>query len=88
MALLQTFLGGPDLRQQPRFLLMSAEAAGLVALFGFMPIGLRWLMTLAAWFMAARFFFEMPWPKTMLLFLVLVVLTYISDLAILGALCL
>jgi hypothetical protein len=51
-----------------------------------MPSWLRWLMTLAAWFMAARFFFDLPWPKSMLLFLILAVLTYISDLAILGTL--
>jgi hypothetical protein len=82
----QSWLGGPDVRQQPDFAGASALAIGLVALASFIPYQGGYLVSLVIWWLAARALRELPWPRAIALFLILAALSFVSRLAVLGAL--
>ncbi len=86
VALYQTFLGGPDVRQQRDFYGISALAIGLVTLASFIPFPGGYLASLVIWWVTAKLLLGLPWPRAVTLFLILAALSFVSRLAILGAL--
>jgi len=85
LALYQTFLGGPDPRHRPGFYKVSATAVALVALASFAPFSVGYLASLGIWW-ATVLALELPWPRTLTLFLLLAALSYLARLTLLGAL--
>jgi hypothetical protein len=85
-ALYQSCVGGPDLRQKPDFFGASAVGVGLVTLASFLPLPGGYLVSLAIWWFAARRLLELPWLRAIALFAILAALSFLSRLAILGAL--
>jgi hypothetical protein len=88
IALYQTFVGGPDLRQHPHFYQGSAVAVGLVTLAFPIPFPGGYLVSLGLWWITAKCLLELPLPRAVALFLILASLAFVSHLAIRGALAL
>jgi hypothetical protein len=86
IALYQSWVGGPDLRQKQDFPGISALAVGVVALASFIPYLGGYLVCLAIWWFAAKLLLELPWLRAASLFGILAALSFLSRLAILGAL--
>src|SRR5438132_8436819 len=86
LALYQSWVGGPDPRQQPDFLVTSAVAVGLVTLASFIPFPGGYLVSLALWWFATKLLLELPGLRSIALFGILAALSFLSRLAILGAL--
>ena len=86
VALYQNWVGGPALRQKPEFLGVSAVAIVLVALASFIPHLGGYLVSLAIWWCAAKLLLELSWPRALALFALLAALSFVSRLALLGAL--
>jgi hypothetical protein len=86
VAVYQSWVGGPDVRQKPGFAGVSALAVGLVALASFLPYLAGYLVCLAIWLYAARLLLELPGPRAVALFLILAAVSFVSRLAVLGAL--
>src|SRR5262249_20710438 len=63
IALYQTYVGGPGLRQAPDFLGASALAVGLVTLASFLPFPVGYVVSLGAWWLAARHLLGPAWPR-------------------------
>ena len=85
VALYLTFVGGPDPRHKPGFYKVSAVTVALVALASTLPFSVGYLVSLGIWW-ATVMALELEWPRTVALFLFLAVLSYLSRLALLGAL--
>jgi hypothetical protein len=86
VALYQSWLGGPDVRQKPDYLGVATLAVVLVALASFLPYLAGYLVCLAIWWVAAKVLLELPWPRAVALFLILAAVSFVSRLAVLGAL--
>ncbi len=86
LALDQYLMGGPDLRDHPHFLAQSAVMLLIIAAWSFAPFPYGYLLSLAFWWFMARWLFELPWPRAVVLFLILAVLSIVSRLIILGVL--
>ena len=86
VALYASWVGGPGLRRHPDFGGASALAVGLVALASLLPFPAGYLASLAFWWVAARSFLRLSWPRAVALFAILAALSYLSRLATLGAL--
>src|SRR5262249_44464186 len=86
VALYQSWVGGPDLRQNPDYLGITTLAVVLVALASFIPYQGGHLVCLALWWFAAKVLLELPWPRAVALFLILAAVSFVSRLAILGVL--
>ena len=86
VALYHTFVGGPDLRQHPLFWPHTAVAVTLVTLIFFTPFWVSYPLSLAVWWVAAKYLFELPLPRAVALFLLLAALSFVSRLVLLGAL--
>ena len=85
IALYQSWLGGPELHQQPEFSQVSALAVGFVALTSPVPFPWGYLLSLVIWGLAAGHL-PLPWPRAVALFLILAALSFLSRLVILGTL--
>ena len=86
LALYHAFLGEPNLRHHPRFTVTSLFAIGAATLWLLAPFPWNFWTLLPIWWIAVRYYFEMPWLKALVLFLILTALTFLSRLAIAGAL--
>ncbi len=86
VALYQSIMGGPDLRQNPNFAWASLVSILLVTVISFVPFPAGFLFSLAVWWLAGKTFLELPFGRATVLFLLLAGLSIISRLAILGAL--
>ena len=86
VGLYQSWVGGPDIRQKPDYLGAATLAVVLVALASFIPYQAGYLVCLALWWFAAKGLLELPWPRAVALFLILTALSFVSRLAVLGAL--
>ncbi|HYT88948.1 MAG TPA: hypothetical protein VEL76_09585 [Gemmataceae bacterium] len=86
IALYQSWVGGPDVRQHPDFVGASLFAVGLVTLASTIPFPGGYLVSLGIWWLAAKSFLQLPTPRAVALFLVLAALSFLSRLAVLGAL--
>ena len=85
IALYQSWLGGPELHQQPEFAQVSALAVGFVALTSPVPFPGGYVLALVIWGLAAGHL-QLPWPRAVALFLILAALSFLSRLVILGTL--
>ena len=85
IALYQSWVGGPELRQQPEFSQVSALAVGFVALTSPVPFPGGYVLALIIWGLAAGHL-NLPWPRAVALFLILAALSFLSRLVILGTL--
>ena len=63
IALYQSWLRGPDVRQKQDFHGVSALAIGLVALASFIPYLPGYLVCLALWWVAAQSLLAPSWPR-------------------------
>ena len=86
IALYHSWLGGPDLRQKQDFLGVSTLTVVLVGLASFIPYLAGYGVCLIIWWCAGKFLLELSWPRAITLFLILAVLSFVSRLAVLGAL--
>ena len=86
VALYQSWVGDPDLRHKQDYLGIATLTVVLVALASFIPSLAGCLVCLAIWWLAARVLLELPWPRAVALFVLLAALSFISRLAVLGAL--
>ena len=85
IALYQSWLGGPELHQQPEFSQVAALAVGFVALTSPVPFPGGYVLALIIWGLAAGHL-NLPWPRAVALFLILAALSFLSRLVILGTL--
>jgi hypothetical protein len=86
VALYQSWVGGPDLRQQPDLFEVSTLAVALVAVTSLIPFPGGYVASLAVWGITAKLLLELPTPRAVALFAILAALSFLSRLAILGAL--
>lgn len=86
IALYQMLVGGPDLREKPHFAAISWLSIILVTLDSFVPFPLGYLLSLVMWWLAAKIGLELSMLRAVLLFAILATLSFISPLALLGAL--
>ncbi len=86
LALYQYLLGGPDLRDHPNFLAQSAVPLVVIAAWSFAPFPYGYFLSLVLWWVMVKLIFELPWPRAVVLFLILAVLSIVSRLIILGVL--
>src|SRR5262249_5303569 len=84
VALCQSWLGGPDLRQNPDYLGITTLAVVLVGLASFIPCQGGYLVSLVIWWLAARVLLELPRPRAIAPFVILAALSFVSRLAVLG----
>lgn len=84
VGLSHTFLGGPDLKEHPDFLLFSALTVGLVSFLSFIPFPAGYLVSLPVWWLAARNLFELPTGRALLLFVLLAGFSFVARLAVFG----
>jgi hypothetical protein len=85
IALYQTYVGGPDLRQQPGFYGTSAAVVGCVTLASTVPFPGGYLISLGIWWLTTMYL-ELSYPRAVALFLFLAALSFVARLAVLGAL--
>ncbi len=88
VAVYQASVGGPDVRQSPAFRRASARAVGLVALASFIPYPGGYVASLAVWWVAAKPLLGLPTPRAVTLFGLLAGLSFVTRLAVRGALAL
>jgi len=86
LVLYQAFLGEPALRAKPHFWLISTTAVSIATLICFTSFPANYFLTLAVWLVAVHGGFSLPWIKAVVLFGILAALTFLSRLAVLGAL--
>jgi hypothetical protein len=86
VALYQSWVGSPDLRDKQEYLGVATLAVVLAGLASFIPHLGGYLVSLAIWWVAAKVLLELPWPRAIALFLILAALSLVSRLAVLGAL--
>src|SRR6266545_3163813 len=84
IALYNTFVGGPDLRQHRDFWPSSAFAVGFVTVASTIPFPGGYLVSLGIWTVTVKCFLELSWPRATALVVILAVLSFLSRLAILG----
>jgi hypothetical protein len=86
VAVYQALLGDPSLYRNPDFVGTSFASIILGTLLCFVPFPWGYFLTLGVWWLAARHILNLPLPRSLVLFLVLAALSFVSRLAILGAL--
>jgi hypothetical protein len=86
VSLYQSWLGGPGLLRHPLFWPSSALAVGLVTGLSLISFPWGFLLTLAAWWFAARNLLELPRSRAFALWLILAALSLLSRLVIRGLL--
>jgi hypothetical protein len=86
VAVYQFLLGGPDLRHSPTFVGASTVSITLVTLISPVPSPAGYLLSLGVWALASWGMLELSRLRAGVLFFLLGALSFISRLAILGAL--
>jgi hypothetical protein len=86
LALFQTYLGGPDLRQHPNFIDGSFVTCLLASLALFFPYWTSCFLALGVWGLAVFTFFGLRPLKASVLFLTLAALSFVARLVVGGVL--
>lgn len=86
VAVYRALAGGLDLSHSPNFVVASCVSILLVTLLSLVPFPAGYLLSLGVWWLASKNLLELPLSRAAILFLVLAALSFLSRLAILGAL--
>ncbi len=86
VALYHLLTDGPDLRQNPNFIVVNIGTIVLVTLSSFIPFSAGFPIALVFWWLAAKNFLKLPLFRALLLFVILATLDLVSRLAMSGVL--